>query len=160
MIQVGDISGSEPSDSTVVLLVRSPIHQGPECTHRNRTSEGKAEWINFNSFAARLLNHDMVSWFTLTVWSLRDALEKNPRECLLDCNVAAAAQWIIHSGEVLFSFLEDDEAESETDRYWTGPLWKGKDTLSVSRWKFWKQRFSEISDKETGQAGSAAEMAR
>lgn len=61
---------------------------------------------------------------------------------------------------MLFSFLEDDEAEPETDRYWTGPLWKGKDTLSVSRWKFWKQRFSEISDKETGQAGSAAEMAR
>lgn len=47
--------------------------------------------INFSSFAARLLNHDMVSWFKLTVWSLCDALERPPREGLFDWDVAAAA---------------------------------------------------------------------
>lgn len=120
----------------------------------------KAEWVNFNSFAARLLNHDMVSWFKLAVWSLRDALETPPRENLFDCDVAAAAQWIIHSGDLLFSVLEHDEEEPEADRFWSGPLWKGKGLLSVPRWGFWKHRFSEISEQETGQTRSAAGTAR
>lgn len=121
----------------------------------------KAEWVNFNSFAARLLNHDMVSWYRLTVWSLRNALEKPPREDLFDCDVAAAAQWIIHSGVLLFSELEADDAEPVTGRFWPGPLWEeGRSVLSVGRWKFWKQRFEEISEKETGPTKSAAEMAK
>ena len=90
----------------------------------------KAEWVHFNSFAARLLNHDMVSWFKLAVWSLRDALETPPREDLFDCDVAAATQWIIHSGDLLFSVLEQDEEEPETDRFWSRPLWKGKAFLA------------------------------
>lgn len=37
------------------------------------------------------------------------------------------------SGELLFSVLEDDEEELETDKSWTGPSWKGKGIFSMAR---------------------------
>lgn len=41
---------------------------------------------------------------------------------LLNCNVTAAAEWITHSGEVLFSLLEDDNAEHQSESIIPGSL--------------------------------------
>lgn len=78
---------------------------------------------------------------------------------LLDCDVAAAAEWIIHGGDSLFDEIsetrfelamddrngeEGNEGTHQRQQTPVGPLYKGKAGCSLDRWRFWKQRFGEV----------------
>ncbi|RMJ23940.1 hypothetical protein PHISP_05188 [Aspergillus sp. HF37] len=131
-------------------------------TYNNATPpEPKAaEWLNLNSFAARLLTIDAVSWTTFAIWALRAALEDASSGPKLDCDVAAAAQWIVHGGEVLFGECTPEARGGDESRVLaSGRLYQGKSGLFVERWMFWKKRFGEVYMQE-GEKGRMAREAR
>lgn len=105
-----------------------------------------SEWINFNSFTARLLDAGLYQAYNFAVWALRDALEEStPAQDLWACQVRAAAEWIRQSGQALFDLLSDaDLDEDHARRTAAGRLYKGKAGLCLERWQFWKERFGEV----------------
>ncbi|KAK2875606.1 hypothetical protein FQN49_001566 [Arthroderma sp. PD_2] len=138
----------------------------PTGAHGKSLSPNDAQrWINQNAFAARLLNLEKVSWSNFAVWSLRAALEEKPSTSAesYNCDVAAAAQWILHSGSYLLKEVksdadkeiqeqEEDEGEAKPNRgqpLAAGSLYKGKGKarLCPERWQFWKQQFGEITQQ-------------
>ncbi len=101
-------------------------------------------WINLNAFMANL--------FATGIWGsspgkapemLREAFEsKKPKELWeYDCNVMAAAQWILWYGQTLFKlitydYLEEDIREKGNWRLgktYTGPPIEPR---SIERWRF------------------------
>ncbi|KAB8227349.1 DUF3632 domain-containing protein [Aspergillus alliaceus] len=93
------------------------------------------QWINLNSFAARLLNLDAVLWISFAVWALRDALDEPVDGPELDCNVRVAIEWITHSGRCLYQYLLSPSQDVH-----------GCDGLSLEVWQRWKRRFKEVSE--------------
>ncbi|KAL1961897.1 hypothetical protein VTN77DRAFT_930 [Rasamsonia byssochlamydoides] len=117
------------------------------------SQESAAEWRSLNSFAARMMRTGLVQWTNFAIWTMRDALEQqNPPGPVLDCAVATASEWIIHSHEVLFKQCANGDFGSEGSQSTLGgPLYNGNAGLSLDRWQFWKQRFRELSEQVNGQ---------
>ncbi|KAJ6188457.1 Protein of unknown function DUF3632 [Penicillium mononematosum] len=103
------------------------------------------KWINWQAFSARVLQARLADWFHLTTWSFRDALEEEPLEEkeLLECRIRAAAQWIEHSRDIIFHFL--DKLPDLRDLR-PGPLYVSKGGLCRERWDFWEARFRTLAD--------------
>jgi Protein of unknown function (DUF3632) len=126
------------------------------------------QYVNFSAFSAKLLarfpNHIDIVWGFL---ACRDALEmkreswdktsgagKARRELLSPAevfavDVSAAAQWILHTGTLLFAVKNSDISD-----YWAKALekqtdyWEGAPGFSHERWKLWHQRFLELEKQE------------
>ena len=121
------------------------------------------------AYAARITGLRLLSLECYAIWALTDALEGvmtrvrgapdvvNPDPTAVEnlpFKVAAAAEWIIHAGHVLYG---RDEEIDNTDG---GPLWrldkkearkirhkyKGTKGLCPARWELWYQRFGVIYD--------------
>lgn len=102
-----------------------------------------------------------MSWTNFAIWGLRSALETESTGPRLACDAAAAAEWTTHSGNVLFQELEKETEDEERDgAIASGTLYKGKGVLSLDRWQFWKQRFGDISEQETGTTQTVAQEAK
>ncbi|OJJ46855.1 hypothetical protein ASPZODRAFT_15547 [Penicilliopsis zonata CBS 506.65] len=101
------------------------------------------KWVNFNSFAARLLGKNLVKCWKFAVWALQDALDNKANgEHLLEERVLVACEWILHAGNALFHMLSKD---------------KHPDGLDRETWAFWKRRFYETYDSDrTAEFGSKA----
>lgn len=135
----------------LIQNLAAPISNGAE-----PTPYSAQQWISLNSYAARLLELRLGYWTRLAVWALMKALEQPPEayRSSLNCAVAAAAEWIIHSGFFIFERLielgtdgisgERTGEGDESRRVSIGPLFKGKAGLTMERWQFWKQRFGEV----------------
>lgn len=129
----------------------APISDGAE-----PTAYSAQQWTSLNSYAARLLELRLGHWTYLAVWTLMTALEQPPEvyRSSLNCAVAAAAEWVIHSGCFIFERLTELGTDGkcgerrgegdESSRVSIGPLFKGKAGLTMERWNFWKQRFGEL----------------
>ena len=65
----------------------------------------------------------------------------------MNCNVATAAEWILHGGEAVFRYMSKDMDEDEARWVAAGSLFPGKSGSLRERWKFWKIRFSEVSQQ-------------
>ncbi|KAL1872664.1 hypothetical protein Daus18300_004210 [Diaporthe australafricana] len=105
------------------------------------------EWLNLNSFNARLLGSGLVGWVSFAIWELRQGLEVEARPGeIADCRAAVASEWLIYAEPELLIrsslALDLDEAERRSQR--TGELFAGKPGLSLERWDFWKRRCVEI----------------
>ncbi|KAH6678206.1 hypothetical protein B0J14DRAFT_635359 [Halenospora varia] len=103
--------------------------------HPTYTSEELSKefikWKNLNSFVARFTSTGFAPWVNLPIWQLRMALEEPPvKGSAMEC-------WISH-----LQGYELDESTVRSLR--TGPLCDDKPPLSVERWEFWKERFSEL----------------
>ncbi|CEJ53947.1 hypothetical protein PMG11_00278 [Penicillium brasilianum] len=110
--------------------------------------DGISEWINQNSFMARIVGKDLLSWDTLIIWMLRDALEEDvPQEQIVrDCYISVVNEWITHAGQTIYRQLSDKDLSEQQKRVTKGgTLYHGKDGLCAERWEFWKQRLAEIS---------------
>ncbi|ROV95881.1 hypothetical protein VSDG_05199 [Cytospora chrysosperma] len=61
------------------------------------------EWLNLNSFNARLFGSGMTRWYNMAIWELRAALETElgPKLHDNDCKIAVASEWIIQAGPKL-----------------------------------------------------------
>ncbi|KAE8377978.1 hypothetical protein BDV26DRAFT_262487 [Aspergillus bertholletiae] len=126
----------------------------------NEAEEKVKEWINLNSFVARLLSLGLAPWNNLAVWALRDALEEESSGRKADCDIAVAGEWFKHGG----AFLRQQTlvAENQEERIMAGgSLYQGPAKLCPERWNFWKGRLSKISDQggEAGQVASTAKTA-
>ena len=117
-------------------------------TFETASEDEKQEWISLNSFSARLLNVGLLGGTNIPIWALRDALEEDILlEPARDSIVAAAAEWILHARNTLFTRVSKEPANPDTLRATAqGPLYEGKAGLPPERWIFWKRRFREISD--------------
>ena len=108
------------------------------------------EWLNLNSFSARLLGAGLVGWVNFAIWQLRHGLEEemNPGPST-DNRVAVASEWVIQSGPDLLRrcLLSSVLDEAETRSYSAGALYAGHPGLCLERWGFWKRRLGEIRDK-------------
>ena len=105
--------------------------------------------MNFNAFAARLLESGLQKEFYLGVWTLRTALEQESHKSRdhWDYGVRAAAQWIEQGGNMLFkSFGGSGSNKAELAQMGNGPLYKGESGLCQERWDFWKARFRALAD--------------
>ncbi|KMQ45745.1 hypothetical protein HL42_3586 [Trichophyton rubrum] len=147
---------------------------GPSSDDKAPSSEEAERWINQNAFAARLLNLNQVDWSNFAVWSLRSALEEAPATAAEShkCAVAAAAQWMLYSGQYLLEEAKGDaarEAEEEEaakteeqpnrgQPLAAGSLYKGKARLCPERWEFWKQQFGSITQSDVQSVASLAKQ--
>ncbi|KAH8755790.1 hypothetical protein F5883DRAFT_570761 [Diaporthe sp. PMI_573] len=106
------------------------------------------EWLNLNSFNARLFGSGTTSWYNFAIWELRDGLEAELGSDLHenDCKVAVASEWIIQAGPKLLreTLLNEDIGEAEKKAYSGCELWTGLPGLSTERWGFWKRRLAEV----------------
>ncbi|KAI9763504.1 MAG: hypothetical protein M1840_000457 [Geoglossum simile] len=130
------------------------------------------EWLNLNSFSARLLGAGLAGWVNFAVWQLRHGLEEemSPGPST-DSRVAAAGEWIIQSGQDLLRrcLLNSALNEAEARSYSAGALYAGNPGLCLERWGFWKRRLGEMRGKvgesamrsidEAVESMTAAEMA-
>lgn len=97
---------------------------------------------------ARIVGKDLLSWDTLIIWMLRDALEDDiPQEQIVrDCYVSVVNEWITHAGQTIYRQLSEKELSEQQKRVTKGgKLYHGKAGLCTERWEFWKQRLAEIS---------------
>lgn len=129
----------------------SPTYHNP-----SPAPEAAQQWINLNSFAARLLNLDGLTWNYYAIWSLRSALEEPSEGSKLDCDVAAAAQWIAHSGPLLSKLVRENPHGEDDRALAPGKLYKGKGGWCPERWQFWKQRLGEIGEQSGADAKAVA----
>ncbi|KAF3393942.1 hypothetical protein F1880_004895 [Penicillium rolfsii] len=110
--------------------------------------DGISEWINQNSFMARIVGQELLSWDTLIIWMLRDALEDDlPQEQIVrDCYISVVNEWITHAGQTIYRQLSEKELSEQQKRVTRGgKLYQGKAGLCAERWEFWKRRVGEIS---------------
>jgi hypothetical protein len=97
---------------------------------------------------ARIVGQELLSWDTLIIWMLRDALEDDlPQEQIVrDCYISVVSEWITHAGQTIYRQLSDKELSEQQKRVTRGgKLYHGKAGLCAERWEFWKQRVGEIS---------------
>lgn len=71
---------------------------------------------------------------------LSSALESNDIESLAT-DVPAAAQWIFHTGHLVYHLNHEYEPHGASG----GPLWGGKRGFCVDRWNLWKSQFAWVS---------------
>lgn len=106
------------------------------------------EWLNLNSFNARLFGSGITRWRNFPIWQLREGLEDvfGPDSHENDCKIAVASEWIIQAGPKLLreTLLNDDMDEAEKRAYSGLELWTGLPGLSTERWGFWKRRLAEV----------------
>ena len=78
----------------------------------------------------------------------------------LACNASAAAEWITHSGEILFEKV-GEEKETQVGQGLTaldGPV-KGGENTSQDGWIFWRHHFNIHGDKGSGTVRAVAQEA-
>ncbi|KAI1758785.1 hypothetical protein GGR53DRAFT_515895 [Hypoxylon sp. FL1150] len=111
-----------------------------------------SRWKNLNSFIARLARNGILPGIMYPIWQLRKALEEPPiRGPALECQIWVASEWILNYADSIFEEMNcKDEVDEDTARILRGgSLYKGKSPLSLERWSFWKNRFSELSANAT-----------
>ena len=89
----------------------------------------------------------MADWFRLTTRCFRHAVEEELLQVneFSECRIRGAAQWIEHSGEILFRSLDN---LPEFEDLIPGTLYTGKGGLSRERWDFWEARFRAFAENE------------
>ncbi|KAF7511542.1 hypothetical protein GJ744_004130 [Endocarpon pusillum] len=121
----------------------------PPDTHGMIPNKDSAlQWINQNSFAARLLHTGLMGWTNFAVWEVRRVLEEPAGDrTFMNYSVATAAEWILQSGEEVFKEMSEDIDEDEARPMAAGSLFPGKSGSLRERWSFWKTRFPEVSQQ-------------
>lgn len=122
-----------------------------------------SEWLNLNSFHARLLGSGLVRWENFVIWQMRHGLEEelSPGSST-DCRVAVASEWAIQAGPAflrlcLIERSDFDELQRRSHR--AGSLYAGHPGLSLERWGFWKRRLGEVRHMVGEQAGASVDQA-
>lgn len=107
------------------------------------------QWLNLNSFNARLFGSGMTRWYNFAIWELREAFEEKPGPDpnVNDCQIASACEWLIQAApKFLRESLLGETITEEADRYRYsgGTFWVGAPGLGAERWGFWKRRLGEV----------------
>ncbi|CAF9939346.1 MAG: hypothetical protein HETSPECPRED_001559 [Heterodermia speciosa] len=128
---------------------------------RRRRPSLVQEHVNLNRFIARLLSalgepgkpKEGLTHVNDALFILSTALEGHASSHQLpDVDVPAAAQYMIHAGELIFNECKNGTGQdlAKTSPLWAtrGKLWTGPPGLSRERWNFWRGRFEEAAESE------------
>lgn len=82
---------------------------------------------------------------------LREAFESETLEEVWerDCNIMAAAQWILWHGQTIFKLVTFDHSEGVAKgngHWWVGKAFAGPsmEPRSIERWRYWKAGFEAV----------------
>ncbi|KAH8735997.1 hypothetical protein BGZ61DRAFT_90106 [Ilyonectria robusta] len=119
-----------------------------------------SEWLNLNSFNARLFGAGLVEWESFVIWQMRQALEEDlSPNAATDLRLSVASEWAIHAGPALLRKClveRRDVTEGDKRSRGPGPLYTGHGALNLERWGFWKRRFEELRLVVTGEEAVAS----
>ncbi|KAJ5780218.1 hypothetical protein N7457_005378 [Penicillium paradoxum] len=126
----------------LVALALEPLEEDP------------CAYVNCHAFLARLFEARIFQPdANFAVWTMRDSLEKDLSKIDIQIRSAwilAAAQWILWQGRTMFNQIAPSVISRTKPIYssmWAGgPLYHGDSTLSMQRWRFWKESFRKISE--------------
>ncbi|KAI0387354.1 hypothetical protein F5Y04DRAFT_274207 [Hypomontagnella monticulosa] len=135
---------------------RSPaVGEDDDDDDEDDTMFNNSQWLNLNSFLAKLHTKHNIGWWNYAIWELRSGLETElspisgkPEP---DTRVRVASEWAIQSASRLLNdslcHACQDYPEGEDGKgypFKAGPLFSGASGYSLERWCFWKRRFTEI----------------
>ncbi|KAL1889016.1 hypothetical protein Sste5346_009196 [Sporothrix stenoceras] len=126
----------------------SPAAKGEEAPSEDQVQQ----WRNESAFNARCLQSGAGSWDNYAMRALASALESDDWPAPhLRCEILAATQWLIYSSPTLIRWAkenDEDFAQGEVVNWerdvQPGPLFHGREGLSVGRWNFWKERLESL----------------
>ncbi|KAF7161733.1 hypothetical protein CNMCM5623_007220 [Aspergillus felis] len=117
------------------------------------------ELPNLNAFFAHEAStHIRPHQPDFAIWALRDAFE-NPAEPLhwsasfkgmRDQQIIVAAQYILWDGQELFRHVLCPDSIENTKSWEPGLLYFGDSSLSLKRWRFWKDGFRKAAGEDSG----------
>lgn len=113
------------------------------------------EWVNLNSFIARLFADGLIDWYRYGIWTMCDSLEANNTTVkdLMESRVAAATQWIEHGARALFTVIREKEATEGDQTYLKSTVFNGDKVISLERWTFWREQLQKFSEKDISPKG-------
>ena len=77
---------------------------GPAMDGNIPTPKESSEWLNLNSFTARIINEGLIDGSIFGLWEIRRPLEEeNAAKAIANCRVSVASEWMIRSGTQLYS---------------------------------------------------------
>ncbi|KAN0086969.1 Protein of unknown function (DUF3632) domain containing protein [Elaphomyces granulatus] len=108
------------------------------------TPKESSEWLNLNSFTARMTSEGLIDGSILGLWVIRFALEEeNAAGVIANSNISVASEWIIRSGIQLYSeVLHAGPLDACQRTTMGGSLYDGEVGFCRERWEFWKLRLS------------------
>ncbi|KAG8165961.1 hypothetical protein KVR01_004513 [Diaporthe batatas] len=123
-----------------------------EPTEMEDSFEPFQEWVNLNSFVARLFGDGLIDWDNYACWTLRDSLEAQDATTkdLRESRLAAATQWFTHAALALFKVMREKTATESNHMYLRSPVFSGDKVISLERWNFWKEQLQKVQGKDTG----------
>ncbi|KAI1209513.1 uncharacterized protein F4807DRAFT_460727 [Annulohypoxylon truncatum] len=125
------------------------IGTGPSSKH-NFTGY---QWIDLNSFLAKLHQKQIVQLENYPIWELRSSLEtplSSDGEPATDIRIRVVEEWLRQTAprllqdSLLSTFSDFPEGGNRGRPYRGGPLYTGESGYSLERWCFWKRRLREI----------------
>lgn len=110
------------------------------------------EWLNLNSFIARLFNGLVVGFANFAIFELRNGLEEDDDvpQPIADARIRVACEWVIQSRwrllqlSLLNSRSTEPEDATHGSPYRGGALYSGTRGFNLERWGFWKRRLAEL----------------
>lgn len=116
------------------------------------TFEPLQEWVNINSIFSRLYGANLMNWYHVGIWTLRDSFETNDvslaTDDVLGSRVGASAEWIKYSGTHLRRLCEKEDPSTAEHTSLASAQFSGKSGLSLQRWEFWKSAFKVVAHGE------------
>ncbi|KAI0151999.1 hypothetical protein F4776DRAFT_599757 [Hypoxylon sp. NC0597] len=143
--------------SSFNMAIRDHWNRGPipQAGSDDYTTFTESEWLNVNSFIARLYAANVLHAGAFPIWELRSGLEipLSPEvrdEPAANVRVRVACEWMIRSAprtireSLLRTHSDVVRGESTNRAFRGGPLYSGESGFSIERWCFWKCRLQEL----------------
>lgn len=108
------------------------------------------EWVNLNSFVARLFAHGLIDWYRYGIWTMMGSLEANDTTAknLQESRIAAATQWVAHGALALFTVIHEKEVTEVDQMYLKTTIFSGDKVISFERWTFWREQLQKLEEKD------------
>ncbi|GIK03849.1 hypothetical protein Aspvir_007924 [Aspergillus viridinutans] len=150
---------TELSESNVLYMRGQRFKESLRDWYNGPGEDAPQEWPNLNAFFAHEAStHIRPHQPDFAIWTLRDAFE-NPAEPIhwsasfkgmRDQQIIAAAQYILWDGQELFKHVLCPNSMGDTKGWEPGLLYFGDASLSLKRWRFWKDRFRKAAGEDSG----------
>lgn len=123
-----------------------------EPTEMEDSFEPFQEWVNLNSFVARLFQGGLIDQYHYAFWTMRNCFEANDATTkdLRESRLAAATQWFAHGARALFTIMREKTATESDQGYLKSAVFSGDKVISVERWNFWKEQLQKLDDEDVG----------
>ncbi|KAH8597610.1 hypothetical protein B0O99DRAFT_592759 [Bisporella sp. PMI_857] len=130
---------------------------------RTKNERNGKDWYAATSFTAQLISemHPLLNcegyWLMICFDAIVLALEYDAVD--LDISIPATANWFLFAGKIIYQQVCKDRRYQEgalgfkdvyTGKFMYPGRWQGEARLSIGRWVFWRNRFTEVSNGRKG----------